>query len=181
MARRPGAAAVLWLALLAGCQSSHVVTGAGGTLRQARDVVRLVYGQSGVPGSASLTYFAGDIAPAVARMMARYPALRAALDAEVAGLTSDGYVALRDARSGDAATRELLWRENLDRSILYGASAQEAGHGINDWFGDWMPFERDAFAREWRDQAVAPWWYRDDKGAWRRLDAAAPASAEPRR
>lgn len=168
-------AGLVAVALLSGCQSTQVVTAAGGTLMQAREVVRLVYTQSGEPGAKTLPYWAGDITPAVRRIMSRFPESRGDFESGVIGVTSDGYVALRDPGAGNATLHALISRENLDRSILYAASALEVGHGSNDWFGDWMPYERASFAREWVAQAPAGWWHRNDRGEWLRK-AEGPAS-----
>lgn len=166
-------------ALLAGCQSTQVVTAASGTKLQARDVVRLVYAQAGEPGSATLTYFAGDISPAVRRMAARFPQVRKALEDGRIGLTADAYLALHE--SGTAQDKSIVEMENLDRVILYAASAMEVGHGINDLYGDWMPYERDTFAREWLAQAPAGWWYRDERGNWqRKAESPAPSEKNPK-
>lgn len=151
-------------ALLAGCQSSQLVTGAHGTHLQAESVVRAVYGDA----AALPAYGAGDIAPAVARLRERLPRLRVAYEAGVIGIGEEGYVLVRDAARADAELRRLVGRDNLDRSILYNASAEQVGHGTNDRFGDWMPFERDTFARQWVAQAPAGWWYRDPAGTWQR-------------
>jgi len=165
---------VLVAAVLAGCQGAQVVTGASGTRLQARDVVRLVYGQAGEPGSATLTYFAGDITPAVRRMAARFPDVRKALEGGSVGLTADGRLALRDPAA--VHFKALVGAENMDRDILYANSATEAGHGSNDQYGDWMPYERETFAREWLAQAPALWWYRDEGGHWvRKAEPQAPA------
>ena len=160
--------------LLAGCQSTQVVTAAGGTKMQARDVVRLVYGQADEPGSATLTYFAGDITPAVRRMAARFPQLRKALEEGRIGLTADAYLALRE--SGSAQDESIIETENLDRVVLYAASAMEVGHGMNDHYGDWMPYERHTFASEWLGQAPAGWWHRDERGKWQRKMETPPAT-----
>ena len=162
---------------LGGCHSNQVVSAAGGTRSQAREVVRVVYAQDGADLSARLPYAAGDIAPAVRRMIGRFAQLRSAFEAGSAGVTSEGYVALRDAAAAGPELRVLVRRENLDRSILYGASALEVGHGINDQYGDWMPFERESFALEWVAQAPAGWWHRTERGAWVRK--AAEPSAQP--
>jgi hypothetical protein len=172
----------IWFAatfMLAGCQSTQVMTGANGTKLQARDVVRLVYGQSGEPGSPTLTYFAGDITPAVRRMMERFPHLRGALESGRVGLTADAYLAVRESQVAGESAGALVRADNLDRVVLYAASAMEAGHGSNDRFGDWMPYERATFAREWRAQAPAGWWYRDERGAWQRTPEVPAASPEP--
>lgn len=166
-------------ALLAGCQSTQVVTAASGTKLQARDVVRLVYTQTGEPGSATLTYFAGDITPAVRRMAARFPQVREALEEGRIGLTADAYLALREPAA--ARDKPIVELENLDRTILYAASAMEVGHGINDRFGDWMPYERHTFATEWLGQARAGWWYRDERGTWqRKTESPVPSEKNPK-
>ncbi len=161
-------AGALLVAMLTACQSTQMVTAAGGTLMQARDVVRLVYTQSGEPGSRTLPYWAGDITPAVRRMIGRFPEARGGFESGLIGITSDGFVALRDPQAGTAALNALIGSENLDRGILYAASAMEVGHGSNDLFGDWMPYERASFAREWVAQAPAGWWHRNEKGEWMR-------------
>ena len=161
-------AGVLLIVMLSACQSTQVVTAAGGTLLQAREVVRLVYAQSGEPGAKTLPYWAGDITPTVRRIMDRFPESRSGFESGMIGITSDGYVALRDPAAGDPALQALVRGENLDRSILYAASALEVGHGSNDLFGDWMPYERASFAREWVAQAPAGWWHRNEKGEWLR-------------
>ena len=167
-AGRAGLAGALLVVMLAACQSTQVVTAAGGTLTQAREVVRLVYAQSGEPGAKTLPYSAGDIAPTVQRIIGRFPESRSGFERGVIGITSDGYVVMRDPAAGDPALKALVRRENLDRSILYAASALEVGHGSNDLFGDWMPYERATFAREWVAQAPAGWWHRNEKGEWLR-------------
>ncbi len=177
LAARGCVTALLAGALLSACQSTQVVTAAGGTLLQAREVVRLVYTRSAEPGAKTLPYWAGDITPAVRRIIGRFPAARGGFESGVIGVTSDGYVALRDPQAGNAALHALISRENLDRSILYAASAMEVGHGSNDWFGDWMPFERASFAREWVAQAPAGWWHRNEKGEWLRK-AEGPVSTD---
>lgn len=169
---------LLAVTLLGACQSTQVVTAAGGTLTQAREVVRLVYAQSGEPGAKTLPYWAGDITPAVRRIMGRFPAARGGFESGAIGITSDGYVELRDPAAGSPALHALISHENLDRSILYAASALEVGHGSNDWFGDWMPYERASFAREWVAQAPAGWWHRNEKGEWlRKAEGPVPSDA----
>ena len=167
-AMRGCVACLLAIVLLTACQSTQVVTAAGGTLLQAREVVRLVYTQSGEPGARTLPYWAGDITPTVRRIISRFPESRNGFESGAIGITSDGYVALRDPAAGDPGLQSLINQENRDRGILYAASALEVGHGSNDWFGDWMPYERATFAREWVAQAPAGWWHRDEKGKWQR-------------
>ena len=176
-ALRGCAAGLLAVSVLAACQSTQVVTAAGGTLMQAREVVRLVYTQSGEVGSKTLPYWAGDITPAVRRIIDRFPVSRSGFESGAIGITSDGLLALRDPAAGDAALHTLVKQENLDRGILYAASALEVGHGSNSAFGDWMPYERASFAREWVAQAPAGWWHRNDKGEWLRK-AEGPVSTD---
>ena len=83
-ALRGRVAGLLAVALLSACQSTQVVTAAGGTLLQAREVVRLVYTQASEPGSRTLPYWAGDITPAVRRIIGRFP------DARETGLLARG-------------------------------------------------------------------------------------------
>ena len=108
-------------------------------------------------------------------MAARFPEVRKALEEGRIGLTADAYLALHEP--GTAQDKSIVEMENLDRVILYAASAVEVGHGINDLYGDWMPYERDTFAREWLAQAPNGWWYRDERGNWQRK-AESPGAAE---
>ena len=167
------------VALLSACQSTQVMTAAGGTLMQAREVVRLVYTQSAEPGSRTLPYWAGDITPAVRRIMARFPDSRGGFESGAIGITSDGLVASRDPAFDNAALLSLIQQENHDRSVLYAASALEVGHGSNNYFSDWMPFERATFAREWVAQAPAGWWHRNEQGEWLRKVDGPMASDAP--
>lgn len=150
--------------LLGACQGTQFMTAAGGTQVQAREVVRLVNGESADP--AQVPYRAGDILPAVERIQARMAKLRPAFESGVIGLTGDGWVAFRDAATRNDELVGLVARENLDRTILYNASALEVGHGSNDWFGDWMPYQHATFGAAWAAGAPAGWWVRDGNGAW---------------
>ncbi len=90
------------------------------------------------------------------------------------GLTADGRLALRDPAA--VHLKPLVDAENMDRDILYASSAAEAGHGSNDQYGDWIPYERETCAREWLAQAPALWWHRDERGNWmRKSEPQAPA------
>ncbi|MBL8357954.1 MAG: DUF1318 domain-containing protein [Delftia acidovorans] len=150
--------------LLGACQGTQFMTAAGGTQVQAREVVRLVNGESA--NAAQVPYRSGDILPAIERIQTRRSQLRPAFESGVIGLTGDGWVAFRDpaARIGELA--RLVARENLDRHILYSASALEVGHGSNDWFGDWMPYQHATFGAAWVASAPEGWWVRGADGAW---------------
>ena len=155
------------LLTLAGCQSTQVMTAAAGTRLEAREVVALVYEQRPDPAIRNLPFSAGDIALTVGRMKARWTLLRPHFESGSIGVTADGLVAERDGFA-DQQLAALLRAENRDRQTLYAAAAQEVGHGSNDQFGDWMPYQRASFADEWVAQAGPGWWYRDERYNWRR-------------
>lgn len=69
------------------------------------------------------------------------------------GLTADGRLALRDPAA--VHLKPLVDAENMDRDILYASSAAEAGHGSNDQYGDWIPYERGNWMRKSEPQAPA--------------------------
>ena len=164
-------------AALAGC-GPH--TAAAGTIREARAVVQVVYEQLPDAAVARLPFTAGQISPAVKRLRARLPELRPWLESGAIGVASNGLLRIRTldgvAAEQHAALKTLLKAENRDRLTLYGAHAEDVGHG-NDMFGDtWMGYEGATFAAEWIGQAPAGWWSQDDYRHWTQKKTA-PAKA----
>jgi len=152
--------------LLAGCETEGGLLftyGAQGTQIQAERLVAQVYGKPAKP----LPYGNADIDQAVARMKARWPQIKAELEAGIIGLTDHGEVAIRI--TGDAAKplRKLVRDENRDRQLLYRAMGQAIGHtGAAEL--TWLAYTEDVFAQEWLKQAPSHWWFRDESQVWRK-------------
>jgi uncharacterized protein YdbL (DUF1318 family) len=107
-----------------------------------------------------------QIAAIQARMTQRFSATLSKYFANGAvGLSRDGLVALRDAASVPLAERTLVNTavadENRDRQAVYREIALANGHA------DWEQQIRDAFAKQWIQQARAGWYYQDASGAWK--------------
>jgi uncharacterized protein YdbL (DUF1318 family) len=97
-------------------------------------------------------------------MEARFPQLEPLLNSGVVGLTSDGYVALRDAAGVPLAERNglraLVANENADRAALYHEIALANGQA------QWETQIRGVFAARWIARAKPGWYYQDAAGAW---------------
>jgi uncharacterized protein YdbL (DUF1318 family) len=162
-----GAAALL----LAGCETDQsarieVHTAAGGTLIEAKQVVALVDSQAPDPAIDRLLYTGGDLTRAVRRLRDLNPDLKPLLDDGVVGNTAGGYVALRQpSRRGDVGP--LVREVNRVRALLYAQASIAVGHGDDD-LNAWLPYAAYSFGKEWIDQGRAGWWWRDDRGEWRR-------------
>jgi uncharacterized protein YdbL (DUF1318 family) len=81
------------------------------------------------------------------------------------GMTRNGEVGLRDQKLVQLQERntvkQLVARENRDRSALYAEIARANGHP------EWESDIRAIFARRWVDNAPGGWWYQDAGGAWK--------------
>jgi uncharacterized protein len=79
------------------------------------------------------------------------------------GLTSDGLIAVRDAKALPLNARQginaLVAAENADRSKLYKEIAVANGHP------EWEGGIRDSFAGRWIDKAQSGWYFQK-AGAW---------------
>lgn len=97
-------------------------------------------------------------------MEARFPLLEPLFNNGAVGLTSDGYVAMRDAASVPLSERNgiraLVANENADRAALYREIALANGQA------QWEPQIRGVFAARWIARAKAGWYYQDAAGAW---------------
>lgn len=165
--RVAAAAGMAGMLFLAAC-GPH--TAAEGTIREAKAVVQVIYGQLSDESVNRLPFTAGQISPAVKRLRARLPELRPWLDAGAIGVAANGLLRIRTfegvAAAEQAALKRLVRAENRDRLILYGAHAEDVGHG-SDMFGDnWMAYEGATFSAEWVGQAPAGWWVQDDSRRW---------------
>lgn len=106
--------------------------------------------------------------PAIARITAsmeqRHHALRPYFQSSAIGLTHDGLVAIREAKSIPLKERnkvnQLVAAENNDRNALYREIARANGHP------EWEPQLRDTFARRWIQKAPPGWWYEKAPGQW---------------
>ena len=177
-----GVKAAWWLFALvltgmAGCTSVGLYTGAAGTLEEAREVVRVVYGQEDDAAIDRLPYEGVDLTRAVRRLRGRYSQLKGLYMQGVVGNTMAGFVAIRDLDRKDEVG-ELVRQENWDRALLYTRSSVEVGHGTDD-LQSWLPYARESFGREWIAQSPAGWWYRDGAGEWQQKST--PASVPVRR
>lgn len=102
-----------------------------------------------------------------ARMRSRFQStLQALLAAGAVGFTHNGDVALHDAAKialpERARANQAIAAENADRAELYKAIAAANGHP------EWAPRMREAFAKQWIDNARPGWFYQDASGNWRR-------------
>src|SRR3546814_18406293 len=92
-------------------------------------------------------------------MQNRYVELRPELDAGVIGLSSDGFVAVREPDrvpfTDRPRLRALVANENADRSALYRQIAVSNGEP------GWQTPLRDVFAQRWLVRAAPSWWRQD--------------------
>ena len=80
------------------------------------------------------------------------------------GLTSDGLIAVRDAKALPLKDRQgintLVASENADRNKLYQEIATANGHP------EWQSSIQDSFAGRWIDKAQGGWYYQN-AGGWK--------------
>lgn len=80
------------------------------------------------------------------------------------GLTSNGLIAVRDAKALPLKDRQginaLVSSENTDRNKLYHEIAIANGHP------EWQGSIQDAFAGRWIDKAQSSWFYQE-AGGWK--------------
>jgi uncharacterized protein YdbL (DUF1318 family) len=97
-------------------------------------------------------------------MHARYAKLLPHYNSGAVGLTSNGLVAVRDAKAIPLAERktvnQLVADENRDRKALYREIAAANGHP------EWEAQIQETFARRWIDRAQPGWYYQSSSG-WR--------------
>ena len=108
-----------------------------------------------------LPYGGPAIEAPLRRMQARFPALRAALEAGTIGLTEDGDVAIPDPARSTPELRELVRMENRDRAFFYAGMAEAVGH--QTFFVSYVDA---TFGAEWQKRAPSGWWLRDEHGRW---------------
>ncbi len=98
------------------------------------------------------------------RMADRHKNIEKYYDNGAIGLTNDGFITVRDAKSVSLRDRNNVnaWvtEENQDRRDLYSAIASANGHP------EWEADIQATFASRWIQRAKKGWWYQDSKGKW---------------
>jgi hypothetical protein len=144
----------------------RVQTAAEGTQIEAKELVAFVYAQASDAELDKILYSYGDLWLAAKRLRERYPQLKPWLDQGTIGNTVGGFMAVRDETQRERL-RDLLWQENLDRSLLHTGTSVAVGHGSDD-LKNWLPYASAAFGSEWIAQGQPGWWWLDDDGQWHR-------------
>lgn len=97
-----------------------------------------------------------------ASLKARHAQLLPYLNSGAVGLTADGLVAVRDAKSIALNERktvnQLVADDNRDRAALYREIAAANGHP------EWESQIQATFARRWIDRAQSGWYYQSSDG-----------------
>ncbi|PCJ32649.1 MAG: hypothetical protein COA90_02500 [Gammaproteobacteria bacterium] len=98
------------------------------------------------------------------KMKARHGKLKAYYSSGAVGLTDNGLVTVRDAKSIALKDRNkvkaLVAEENKDRNALYAEIARANGHP------EWKADIQSTFARRWVSNAASGWWYKSG-GSWK--------------
>jgi uncharacterized protein len=101
----------------------------------------------------------------IASMEARAGSLEPFLDSGAVGLTSDGYLEIRDPNAVPLADRNRLRKlvsdDNAERAALYREIASENGHP------EWETDIRGTFAERWIANAHDGWYYKSSAGTWK--------------
>lgn len=125
----------------------------------------LLLGLSPVRAAVDLDVNTPAVAALKAAMQARHVQLSAYYQSGAVGLTSDGFVAVKDASlvplSQRGALSGLVKEENTDRARLYQGIAAANGHP--EWEGE---IQR-TFAQRWIDKAQSGWFVQRE-GQWSR-------------
>ena len=97
-------------------------------------------------------------------MKTRHESLKPFYNSGAIGLTDDGFITLRDAKSVPLKDRNqlnsLIAAENNDRKALYAEIARANGHP------EWQDDIQQTFAQRWISNAAKGWWYRQG-GSWK--------------
>jgi uncharacterized protein YdbL (DUF1318 family) len=100
-----------------------------------------------------------------ASMEKRHKKLAPYYDSGAIGMTRNGELAMRDQKLVPMQERNslknLLSKENKDRSALYKEIAKANGHP------EWEAEIRGTFAKRWVGNAPSGWWYQNKQGAWK--------------
>ncbi|PHS25442.1 MAG: hypothetical protein COA83_05830 [Methylophaga sp.] len=99
-----------------------------------------------------------------AKMKIRHANLKTYYSSGAIGLTVNGLVTIRDAKSiplkSRNAVKGLVADENKDRNALYAEIARANGHP------EWQADIQSTFARRWVSKASSGWWYQSG-GSWK--------------
>lgn len=97
-------------------------------------------------------------------MKTRHESLKPFYNSGAIGLTDDGFITLRDAKSVPLKDRNqlnsLIAAENNDRKALYAEIARANGHP------EWQDDIQQTFAQRWISNAAKGWWYQQG-GSWK--------------
>lgn len=97
-----------------------------------------------------------------ASMQSRHNALAPHYESGAIGLTSNGFITVRDAKALPLKDRQginaLVADENSDRKKLYKEIAVANGHP------EWESSIQESFAGRWIDKAKSGWYYQDASG-----------------
>lgn len=97
-----------------------------------------------------------------ASMQSRHNALAPHYESGAIGLTSNGFITVRDAKALPLKDRQginaLVADENSDRKKLYKEIAVANGHP------EWESSIQESFAGRWIDKAKSGWYYQDSSG-----------------
>ena len=120
---------------------------------------------SSAHAQADITLSSPAINALTEKMKARYgESLKAYLDQNVVGFTNDGFVEIVDASQLALKDRQLAKKveadENRDRTALYREMAIANNHP------EWEEQIRQAFVKQWIQQAQAGWLYQNQAGDW---------------
>ena len=100
-----------------------------------------------------------------ASMEKRHKKLAPYYNSGAIGMTRNGELAMRDQKLVPMQERNslknLLSKENKDRSALYKEIAKANGHP------EWEAEIRGTFAKRWVGNAPSGWWYQNKQGAWK--------------
>jgi uncharacterized protein YdbL (DUF1318 family) len=142
-------------------QSSGAGSFADGALRISRLIIDWLI-PSAHAQTANLDISSPAIGKIEASMKARHARLLPYYNSGAIGLTADGLVAVRDAKSIPLSARksvnQLVADDNRDRSALYREIAAANGHP------EWQPQIQATFARRWIELAQSGWHYQSGSG-----------------
>ncbi len=144
-------------------QSSGAGSFADGALRISRLIIDWLI-PSAHAQQANLDISSPAIGKIEASMRARHAKLLRYYNSGAIGLTANGLVAVRDAKSiplnARKSVNQLVADDNRDRSALYREIAAANGHP------EWQAQIQATFARRWIDLAQAGWYYQAG-GSWK--------------
>ncbi len=114
---------------------------------------------------ADITLTSPAISAITEKMKVRFnDSLKAHLENKVVGFTNDGFVEVIDASQLGLKDRQMIKKlvadENRDRTALYREMAIANNHP------EWEDQIRQAFVKQWIQQAQTGWFYQNQAGEW---------------